>query len=60
MKIVNTVTGETIAEILTNHSMTIDEALDLVGEPYEREYDDDPDYIVNGKEVWIEECTMGW
>ena len=38
MKIISNETGETIANILTNHSMTLDEALDLVGaEPLEAE-----------------------
>ena len=38
MEIISNETGETIANILTNHSMTLDEALDLVGaEPLEAE-----------------------
>ena len=58
MKIININTDEIIAEIITNRSLTIEEALDLVGTRVEREYHDDPDYIVNGCEVWIEECDM--
>lgn len=43
MKIISNETGETIANILTNHSMTLDEALDLVGaEPLEAENSCDP------------------
>lgn len=62
MKIINTVTGEIIGTILTNHSMTIEEALDLIGEKCENtgEPYDNPDYIVDGKEVWCEECTLDY
>ena len=31
MKIINIITNEIIAEITTNHSMTLDEALELIG-----------------------------
>ena len=31
MKIMNTLTNEIIAKINTNHSMTLDEALELIG-----------------------------
>ena len=31
MKIVNTTTNEVLAEIVTNHSMTIEEACELMG-----------------------------
>lgn len=52
MKIISNETGETIANILTNHSMTLDEALDLVGaEPLEAENSCDPDYILNGTTI---------
>ena len=58
MRIINTVTNDTIAEIITNRSMTVEEALDLVGTRVERVYDDDPDYVVDGREVWVEECDI--
>lgn len=58
MRIINTVTNDTIAEIITNRSMTVEEALDLVGTRVERVYDDDPDYVVDGREVWAEECDI--
>lgn len=52
-------TGETIANILTNHSMTLDEALDLVGaEPLEAENSCDPDYILNGVELWYDDLDL--
>lgn len=51
--------GETIANILTNHSMTLDEALDLVGaEPLEAENSCDPDYILNGVELWYDDLDL--
>lgn len=31
-KIINKATGETVSEIITNRSMTLDEAINLVGE----------------------------
>lgn len=31
MKIINKITGETLAESMTNHSMTLEEACDLAG-----------------------------
>ena len=39
MKIINTVTNETLAEITTTHSMSLDEALNLVGEIITSAYD---------------------
>ena len=51
--------GETIANILTNHSMTLDEALDLVGaEPLEAENSCDPDYILNGVELCYDDLDL--
>ena len=46
-KIINKITGEVI----------IDDALELVGEPFDRQHEDDPDYILGGKEVWTEDCV---
>lgn len=60
MKIINTVTGETVAEIITDHSMSLDEAIGLVGTPYDKQYDDDPDYIIGGMECWYDELAMEW
>lgn len=43
----------------TNHSMTLDEALDLVGaEPLEAENSCDPDYILNGVELWYDDLDL--
>ena len=53
MKIISNETGETIANILTNHSMTLDEAIDLVAEN-----SCDPDYILNGVELWYDDLDL--
>lgn len=62
MRVIIKSTGETIAEITTNHSMTIGEALHILG--YERAGEngrtDAPDYINpdTGVEVWEDDLEM--
>lgn len=63
MKIINTITNETVAEILTNQSMTLDEAINLVGEIIndaddERFSDDGDNVIIDGKRYWWEDLDM--
>ena len=59
MKIISNETGETIAKHPYQHSMTLDEALDLVGaEPLEAENSCDPDYILNGVELWYDDLDL--
>lgn len=63
MKIINTITNEPVAEILTNHSMTLDEAINLVGEIIndaddERFSEDGDNVIINGKRYWWEDLDM--
>lgn len=63
MKIINTITNETVAEILTNQSMTLDEAINLVGEIIndaddERFSEDGDNVIINGKRYWWEDLDM--
>lgn len=63
MKIINTVTNETVAEILTNHSMTLDEAINLVGEIIndaddERFSEDGDNVIIDGRRYWWEDLDM--
>lgn len=61
MKIINKNTQEVIAEITTNHSMSLDEALEFVAdEILEKENPWDADYIINGKEIWYDDCDMVW
>lgn len=40
MKIINTATNETVARILTNRSMTLDEAIGAAGGEIHPEYED--------------------
>lgn len=40
MKIINTATNETVARILTNRSMTLDEAIEAAGGEIHPEYED--------------------
>lgn len=40
MKIINKQTGETIAEIIANHGMTLDEACDIAGVKVKRTEED--------------------
>lgn len=65
MKIINTVTNEVISEIITNHSMTLDEAIELVGEIINNEDDerfsfDGDNVIIDGNRYWYEELGMEW
>ena len=42
-------TDEVIGKILTNRSMTLDEAMELIGYPWQStDYDDDAGYNVDG------------
>lgn len=62
MKIINKATGEIIAEIVANHSMTLDEALTFVSEleTLEKENPWDPDFEINGQEIWYDDLEMQW
>ena len=66
MKIINTVTNETVAEIVTNHSMTLNEAVECVGGEIinnmdnERWSDDGDNVIIDGKRYWYDELDMVW
>ena len=57
--IFNKQTLEKIAEVRTNHSISLDEALDLIDvtrlEPVNVW---DPDYLINGHEVWYDDLDM--
>lgn len=64
MKIVNINTKEIIAEVLTNHSMTTEEAIDAVGgeiinDSADERYSEDGDnVIINGKRYWLEDLDI--
>ena len=60
MKIINKPNGKVIAEIITNHSMCLDEALEFVPglKKLNKENPWDPDYEINGEEVWYDDLDM--
>ena len=64
MKIMNTTTNETIAEFDTNLSVTLDEALELIGAEIINNMDDERwsnDYdnvILDGERYWYEDLEM--
>lgn len=63
-RIINKVNNETVCTIETNHSMTIEEMLELAGAEKITEehpaYDVNEcgDYFLDGKEIWVEELEM--
>ena len=51
MYIVNRMTREVVSEVITNHSISLDDAINLVGE-YRNPEADEADVFINGKEYW--------
>ena len=52
-------TYEKVGEVITNHSISLDEALDLLGaEKLQIENPWDPDYLIDGKEIWYDDLEM--
>lgn len=63
MKIICKPTNETVVSILTNHSMSLDEAINLVGESINDESDDRYSYdgdniIINGERYWWDDLDI--
>ena len=63
MKIVNTNTNGTVAEILGGDRMTLDEAINFVGEIIndandERFSNDGDNVIINGERYWYEDLDI--
>lgn len=64
MKIMNTTTNETIAEFDTNLSLTLDEALKLIGAEIINDMDDERwsnDYdnvIIDGERYWYDDLEL--
>lgn len=58
MKIINTATNEIVAEIMTNHSMTLDEAINLVGEIYQQ--NEDENVLIDGNWYYYDDLDMVW
>lgn len=56
MKIINTANGKILANVITNHRMTIEEALELSGCDLSQ-CDEDGAYIDDdGERFWLEDC----
>ena len=59
-----TTTGELIGEICTNHSMTLEEAIECIGGEFIVDMDDDrwsdegDNIIIEGRRFWHEELTI--
>lgn len=58
MKIINKATGETVATIITNHSMTLDEAIELVGEIDPDQMDES--VLIGGEWYYYEDLDLDW
>lgn len=58
MKIINSVTGETVAEITTNHSMSLDEAINLVGEIITPEKPFDAAALIGGNLYYYDDLAL--
>lgn len=56
MKIINTFTGETVCEIVTNHSMCIDEAISLVGEIFPE--NEEENVLIDGVWYYYDDLDM--
>lgn len=61
MKIINTANGKVLANILTNHSMMIEEALELVGIDLSSCDENDGSYKdLDGEDFWMEDLEIEW
>lgn len=65
MRLVNINTGETIANIMANHSMTLDEAINLVGEIINDADDprfdsEDGNVIIDGNRYQYDDIDMAY
>ncbi len=58
MKIINTANGKVIAEIVTNHRMTTEEALELVGVDLTICDDEGAFEDLDGQKFWLEDCEI--
>ena len=59
MKVINTANQKVLAEVMTNHGMTVEEALELVGIDLSHCDENDGSYKdLDGEDFWIEDCEM--
>lgn len=56
MKIINKITNETVAEITTNQSLTLDEAINIAGELYP--LNEDENVEINGNWYYYDDLDM--
>lgn len=60
MKIINRVTGEVIATIITNHSMCLDEAIRLVGDFVPDAELFEENVVIDGESYYYDDLDMDW
>lgn len=60
MKIINTITHETVSEIIANHGMTLDEAINLVGEIINPENPWDENVLIDGTLYFYDDLDLEW
>lgn len=58
MKIINKINDEVVAEILTNHSMSLDEAIELVGSFIPQEDPWDTNVEIDGVEYFSDDLDL--
>ena len=58
MKIINKLTNETVAEIVTNHSMCLDDAINIVGEIFSA--NEDENVLIDGEWYYYDDLDMEW
>lgn len=56
--IANKFTGEIVRHIVSNHSMSLDEAINLVGEFVDMENIDDPNVVIDEKMYWYDDLDL--
>ena len=56
MKIINTANGKVLADVITNHRMSIEEALGLVGFDLSQCDDEGACIDDDGEQFWLEDC----
>lgn len=59
MKIINTNTNETVYEIITNHGLTLDEAIAFAGEySNEAAINGEPEVTIDGNKYYYDELAI--
>lgn len=60
IKLIDTADNSVLCEVYANHSMMIDELIEYVNDLEVLEKDDctDPDYLIDGKEVWYDDLEV--